>query len=230
MCRHVNRVVSVPQIFAHIFYIHPNVDMCIIKLGPVLLTLHPSTPRVHSSTYNPPLQHFAYSQKNHTVRVPLPLQLAKKKSRLPYLIFCFYIKRAVLHESQRHVYSAQALCVMSESESPSSGDGESGRSEFASVVLRNVLAVSCGAMYGVLIRMAVGNFFEGRVIDSVTVTSRTSALFVDLPANALGCFVYGVIYAVRKHGSNVAEHVGKGVTVGFAGSMTSTLESCLARL
>lgn len=86
-------------------------------------------------------------------------------------------------------------------------------------VLSHALHISVGAVLGVLTRLGLGRAFGPSGLAAV---STSSALFADLPANAVGCFLAGAyapwkVRSARLHGS-----VPHAVSTGYFGSVTST--------
>lgn len=88
-------------------------------------------------------------------------------------------------------------------------------------VIANILAISSAAILGVLTRVNVDALFGPT---GLSITSRDTLLFYDLPANALGCFLLGAFNALN---TRVAIHplIKLAVSTGYAGSVTSMYKS-----
>lgn len=81
----------------------------------------------------------------------------------------------------------------------------------------NIFAISAAAVLGVLTRAFVSSLFDQ---DGARVTSTTSSVFVDLPANVLGCFVLGS-FTTLKARFFIPSSLSIAISTGYAGSLTS---------
>jgi fluoride ion exporter CrcB/FEX len=80
------------------------------------------------------------------------------------------------------------------------------------------LHVSCGSMLGALTRIGLGRSFG---TGGANVVSDTSALFLDLPANAFGSFLAGLYAPLRSHAARVHPTMHHALSIGYFGSVTS---------
>uniref|UniRef100_A0A7S2ZPV8 Fluoride ion transporter CrcB n=2 Tax=Rhodosorus marinus TaxID=101924 RepID=A0A7S2ZPV8_9RHOD len=76
--------------------------------------------------------------------------------------------------------------------------------------------ISAFAMLGVLVRLWLGKLFE-----LMQVTSESTALFHDLPANAMGCFLMGFLTSRDSLLKQLHPTVHIGTSTGFLGSFTT---------
>jgi fluoride ion exporter CrcB/FEX len=82
-----------------------------------------------------------------------------------------------------------------------------------------LLCISVGAMLGVLTRLLLGRAFDP---EGLNIVSATSPLFVDLPANALGCFLAGAYTPFKSIVLRSQPALHHGFSTGYLGSLTST--------
>jgi len=82
----------------------------------------------------------------------------------------------------------------------------------------NVLSLSIAGVLGVLTRLSIGHLFGPR---GASITASDTALFIDLPANFVGCFVIGTFNAWKSKAIFSAT-LSLAVTTGYAGSVTCT--------
>lgn len=80
-----------------------------------------------------------------------------------------------------------------------------------------LLSISIAAILGVLTRIGVNDLFGPGVLG---VSSSTSALFSDMPANVFGCFVLGLTNSLKSEG-RLPVLLGIAISTGYAGSVTS---------
>jgi fluoride ion exporter CrcB/FEX len=95
-------------------------------------------------------------------------------------------------------------------------------------VASDVLLVSCGAVLGVLTRVALGRAFGQ---EGANIVSSRSVLFLDLPANALGSFLAGVYIPLHTRAIRVHPSLHHAISTGYFGSVTSTFNAlrCLCQ-
>lgn len=84
-----------------------------------------------------------------------------------------------------------------------------------------ILAISAAAILGVLTRVFLNSLFGPTGAD---VTSMDRALFYDIPANVLGCFLLGAFMKVKEK-YQIAPMVSVAISTGYTGSVTS-MSSC----
>lgn len=85
--------------------------------------------------------------------------------------------------------------------------------------VRDALHVSGAAILGVLTRIGVSRLFGP---EHASVTSNSSALFLDLPSNAVGCFFIGFYDEFKHDVHGFSPSIALGLTTGYFGSVTST--------
>jgi fluoride ion exporter CrcB/FEX len=83
----------------------------------------------------------------------------------------------------------------------------------------HVLHIIVGAMLGILTRLLLGHAFDPK---GLNIVSATSPLFVDLPANAVGCFLAGAYAPFKSMALRTQPAIHHGFSTGYLGSLTST--------
>lgn len=81
----------------------------------------------------------------------------------------------------------------------------------------NVLAISAAAILGVLTRVFLNSLFGP---SGGGVTSSQTALFYDIPANVLGCFILGAFTKIKEN-FQIAPIISVAISTGYTGSVTS---------
>ena len=84
--------------------------------------------------------------------------------------------------------------------------------------LGDIFQVSTAAILGVLTRIGVNRLFGPL---QAGVTSDSSALFPDLPANAVGSFLIGFHNELKQDIEKVHPSIALGLSTGYFGSVTS---------
>lgn len=86
------------------------------------------------------------------------------------------------------------------------------------MAVADALHVSCGAIAGVLAREGFSHLFGPEV---AAIVSSSSALFLDLPSNAVGSFLAGLTAHFKHQIVEVHESIHLALSAGFLGSVTS---------
>lgn len=85
----------------------------------------------------------------------------------------------------------------------------------------DVVHLSCGAMFGVLVRVGLGRAFGPTALG---VVSSTSPLFLDLPANVFGCLLAGFFSPFKTKAAQIYRGLPLFIATGCLGSVTSTFK------
>lgn len=91
--------------------------------------------------------------------------------------------------------------------------------------LSHALHISVGAVLGVLTRAGLGRAFGPA---GLAVTSPAGVVFVDLPANAVGCFLAGAYAPWKARSAALHPSVPHALSTGYLGSVTSTFRAARA--
>lgn len=84
-------------------------------------------------------------------------------------------------------------------------------------MLEDEVFIALGAVLGAASRVALGHLF-GEILP---LTSSSSPVFRDLPANAVGSLLAGAFTPLKPHANAMHASLGVGVSTGLLGSVTS---------